>query len=147
MSRFDVIQATPVVADGLPLLDLDVVVDCTSGTYIRALARDLGAALGCGGHLTRLRRTRIGNFDLSLVGLDEAGLADAEPGPLLSLAEVARRAFPVVELDAAQAADVRYGRSLELALDHSPSAVLFDGELLALYRADGDIARPVAVLG
>lgn len=147
VSRFDLLGATPATSDGLAVLDLEVVVDCTSGTYIRALARDLGAALGCGGHLTRLRRTRIGNFDLSLVGLDDAGLAGTEPGPLLDMAEVARRSFPVVELDAAQAADVRFGRSLELALAESPTAVLFDGELLALYRADGQMARPVAVLG
>ena len=46
-------------------IDLDVVVDCSSGTYIRALARDLGAALGVGGHLTALRRTRIGPFDVA----------------------------------------------------------------------------------
>jgi len=147
VSRFDLLGATPQSVDGLPVLDLEVVVDCSSGTYIRALARDLGAALGCGGHLTRLRRTRIGTFDLSLVGLDEAGLAGTEPGPLLSMADVARRAFPVVELDADQAADVRYGRSLELTLTDSPAAVLFEGEFLALYRADGPMARPMAVLG
>lgn len=146
VGRFDLLSATPAASDGLPVLDLEVVVDCSSGTYIRALARDLGAALGTGGHLTRLRRTRVGSFDLALVGLDEAGLVGREPGRLLSLAEVARRAFPIVELDSAQASDVRYGRSLELELSDSPTAVLFGGELLALYRADGPIARPVAVL-
>ncbi|MFM1846484.1 MAG: tRNA pseudouridine synthase, partial [Actinomycetota bacterium] len=46
-------------------IDLDVIVDCSSGTYIRAIARDLGSALGIGGHLTSLRRTRIGSFDAS----------------------------------------------------------------------------------
>lgn len=147
VSRFELLSAVSVDADGLALLDLEVVVDCSSGTYIRALARDLGSALGCGGHLTRLRRTRVGDFDLSLVGLDGDGLAGTEPGPLLSMADVARRAFPVVELDAGQAADVRYGRSLELALTDSPTAVLFEGEFLALYRADGPMARPLAVLG
>jgi len=147
VSRFDLLGAAAGDVDDLAVLDLDVVVDCSSGTYIRALARDLGAALGCGGHLTRLRRTRVGSFDLSLVGLDADGLAGSEPGPLLSMAEVAGRAFPIVELDAGQANDVRYGRSLELALADSPTAVLFEGELLALYRADGPIARPVAVLG
>ncbi len=147
VSRFELLSAVSVDADGLALLDLEVVVDCSSGTYIRALARDLGSALGCGGHLTRLRRTRVGGFDLSLVGLDGDGLAGTEPGPLLSMADVARRAFPVVELDAGQAAEVRYGRSLELALTDSPTAVLFEGEFLALYRADGPMARPLAVLG
>ncbi|MGL1774786.1 hypothetical protein ACSTG3_23485, partial [Vibrio parahaemolyticus] len=59
---------------------LDVVVDCSSGTYIRALARDLGAALGVGGHLTALRRTRIGSFDVgsaaSVDDLAEAALVN-----------------------------------------------------------------------
>jgi tRNA pseudouridine55 synthase len=147
VSRFDLLGVTAVPSDGLALLDLEVVVDCTSGTYIRALARDLGAALGCGGHLTRLRRTRVGNFDLSLAGLDEAALAGSEPGPLLSMTEVARRAFPVIELDPAQASDVHYGRSLALELAESPTALLFEGDFLALYRGEGDLARPVAVLG
>ncbi len=57
--------------DGRPFVDLDVEVDCSSGTYIRALARDLGAALGVGGHLTALRRTRVGGF-----GLDQARTLD-----------------------------------------------------------------------
>lgn len=147
VSRFDLLEATPVSADGRTLLDLEVVVDCSSGTYIRALARDLGTTLGCGGHLTRLRRTRVGAFGLDLVGLDDAGLAGETAPPLLSMAEVARRAFPVVDLDPAQAADVRYGRSLSLSLAPSPTALLFEDDLLALYRGDGDVARPVAVLG
>lgn len=147
VSRFDLLEATAAAADGCALLDLEVVVDCTSGTYIRALARDLGSALGCGGHLTRLRRTRVGAFGLDLVGLDDAGLAGDQAAPLLSMAEVARRAFPVVELDPAQAADVRHGRSLALTLTQSPTALLFEDDLLALYRGDGDTARPVAVLG
>jgi tRNA pseudouridine 55 synthase len=146
VSRFDLLQARRVQVDGLPVLDLDVVVDCTSGTYIRALARDLGSALGCGGHLTRLRRTRVGDFDLSLVGLDEVGLAGTEPGRLLSMVEVARRAFPFVELSPAQAVDVGYGRSLELAIDEVPTALIFEDEFLALYRGEAEMARPVAVL-
>ena len=52
-------------ADGVPVLDLDVLVECTTGTYVRALARDLGAALGVGGHLTALRRSRVGPFTLA----------------------------------------------------------------------------------
>lgn len=130
-----------------PVLDVDVVVDCSSGTYVRALARDLGAALGCGGHLTALRRTRVGAFDLSLVGLDGAGLAGEDAPALLGLAEVARRAFPVVEVDAAQAADISHGRPLELALPGDPTALLSGDRLLALYQPVGaGRARPVAVL-
>lgn len=148
VTRFDVAAVRTAVATETPVLDVDVIVDCSSGTYIRALARDLGVALGCGGHLTALRRTRVGVFDLSLVGLDGAGLAADDPPELLGLAEVARRAFPVVEVDAGQARDVSFGRSLTLALTADPTALLHGERLLALYRpgADGR-AVPVAVLG
>lgn len=155
VSRFDVIGVRTSasfgwvggVATGTALLDVDVVVDCSSGTYIRALARDLGRTLGCGGHLSALRRTRVGGFDLSLVGLDEAGLAgDARPA-LLDLAEVARRAFDVVEVSREQASDIGFGRRLDLAVPADPTALVRDGELLALYRPDPDgLAHPVAVL-
>lgn len=135
-----------VATDG-SLLEVDVQVDCSSGTYIRALARDLGRRLGTGGHLTALRRTRVGGFDLSLVGLDAGGLAGDAAPPLLGLAEVARRSFAVAEVTEAQAHDVGYGRALELALPDDPTALLRDGELLALYRPDPDgLAHPVAVL-
>lgn len=148
VSRFDLLASRVDTAGELPVLDVDVVVDCTSGTYIRALARDLGNALGCGGHLTALRRTRVGGFDLSLVQLDAAGLAGDAAPPLLGMAEVARRAFAVVEVDAAQAEDVSHGRSLELALPANPTALLAGEMLLALYRQGEDgLALPVAVLG
>lgn len=148
VSRFDVLEVRPGTAGQLPVLDVDVVVDCSSGTYIRALARDLGDRLGCGGHLTALRRTRVGGFDLALVALDAAGLAGEEPPQLLGMAQVARRAFEVVEVDAAQAADIGFGRSLDLAVPADPTALVFGGQLLALYRPAGDgRAVPVAVLG
>ncbi|MCC6497963.1 MAG: tRNA pseudouridine(55) synthase TruB [Propionibacteriaceae bacterium] len=148
VTRFDVLEVRADTTGALPLLDVDVVVDCSSGTYIRALARDLGNQLGCGGHLTALRRTRVGGFDLDLVALDAAGLAGEEPPQLLGMAQVARRAFQVAEVDAAQAADIGFGRSLDLTLPADPTALLFGEQLLALYRpgADGR-AVPVAVLG
>jgi tRNA pseudouridine55 synthase len=131
----------------LPVLDVDVEVDCSSGTYIRALARDLGRALDCGGHLTALRRTRVGGFDLSLVGLDAAGLAGDAPPKLIGLAEVARRGFPVVEVTPAQATDVGFGRPLDLPVPADPTALLAGEQLLALYRPAGDgRSAPVAVL-
>lgn len=147
VSRFAVLERRDSDADGLPVVDLDVVVDCSSGTYIRALARDLGVALGTGGHLTALRRTRVGGFDLEGALAPEELSADPPRRPeLLGLAEVARRSFPWVELDADQARDVGYGRPLRLALPGEPAALIHDGELLALYRRDGDRAVPVAVL-
>ena len=84
VSRFEIIgalrRASVIGLDGRPVgvIDLDVAVDCTTGTYIRSLARDLGAALGVGGHLTTLRRTRVGPFDLS-EAVDVFGPADPIP--------------------------------------------------------------------
>ena len=160
VSRFDLLAVRPgTPATGtepgdcaggvstLPVLDVDVEVDCSSGTYIRALARDLGAVLGTGGHLTALRRTRVGAFDLSLATLDEAALEAGRPAPLIGLAEVARRAFPVVELDAARADDVRHGRPLDLDVPADVTALVSDDVLLALYRPGPDGGSvPVAVL-
>ena len=148
VSRFDLLDVRAALAGALPVLDLDVVVDCTSGTYIRALARDLGRVLGCGGHLTALRRTRVGAFGLDLVALDADGLAAEQPPPLLGMAEVARRAFEVVEVDAAQAGDIGFGRPLDLAVPADPTALVHDGRLLALDRPEaGGRAIPLAVLG
>ncbi len=74
--RFDLLGRRELEVDGVGCVDLSVVVECSSGTYIRALARDLGAALGVGGHLSSLRRTRVGAFTL-----DEAQtLEEAERG-------------------------------------------------------------------
>jgi tRNA pseudouridine55 synthase len=160
VSRFEVLALRPAAiaewtdsgqdageSSTVAVLDVEVEVDCSSGTYVRALARDLGVLLGTGGHLTALRRTRVGAFDLSMVGLDEDGLEAGRPAPLLGLADVARRAFPVVEVNADQALDVSHGRPLALALADGPTAVLHEGRMLALYRADGpENARPVAVL-
>ncbi len=148
VTRYELIGCRAAEVEGTPVLDLDVEVDCSSGTYIRALARDLGADLGTGGHLTRLRRTRVGPFTLDDPHLTPAGL-EAKPGdpvPVLGLAEVARRCFPVVELDDAEATDVRHGRPLRRAVPGPLTAVLAAGELLALYRPEQDRAVPVAVL-
>ncbi len=79
VTRFEILGAVRrLSAAGAPLIDLDVAVDCTTGTYIRSLARDLGASLGVGGHLTKLRRTRVGPFDLS-GAVDVFGPADPAP--------------------------------------------------------------------
>jgi tRNA pseudouridine55 synthase len=146
VSRFDITGIETVV--GTPvMLDVAVEVDCTSGTYIRALARDLGALLGVGGHLTALRRTRIGAFDISMAALDGRALEAGEPVPLLGLADVARRAFPVLEVDRDAAEDVRHGRSLELSVPADVTAIVHDDTLLALYRpGPGGGSVPVAVL-
>ena len=91
-------------------LELDVVVDCSSGTYIRALARDLGRDLGVGGHLTALRRTRVGPFTIEHARTLES-LAEDNPVPL-SMADAVELAMPVRSVDADEARELSYGRPI-----------------------------------
>jgi len=123
-------------------LDVMISVRCSSGTYIRAIARDLGARLGVGGHLTALRRTAVGPYDLAAARtLDQLG----EELVLMPIAEAAHRAFPSRELDEAQAAGVRVGRPLDLEVDGLTAVFDPEGEFLALYEPRGGTAKPVAV--
>ena len=125
-------------------LDVDISVRCSSGTYIRAIARDVGAALGVGGHLTALRRTAVGSFDLSVARTLEQ-LAD--DFAVVPIADAARASFASLDLDEEQAAHVRFGRALDLALPGDEPHAVFapDGQFLALYEQRGQQARPVAV--
>ena len=142
VSRFDVCERREASVDGIPVVDLDVVVECSTGTYVRALARDLGADLETGGHLTALRRLRSGPFTL-----DEADALGEDPPPLLDLADAARRCFPSLTVDDTTAAAVRYGRRLTGVTLPAPRAALFagSGEFLALYRQQLAEAVPEAV--
>jgi tRNA pseudouridine55 synthase len=126
------------------LLDVAVEVRCSSGTYVRALARDMGEALGVGGHLTRLRRTRVGPYDLSAAHtLDElaAGLT------VLPLAEAAAAAFPARELTADEASSLSHGGRLAGAGAETGPVAAFgpDGRLIALVQEKDGVARPLAV--
>lgn len=146
-----VLAARPVTIDSIDVhrvevvdqtCEVDLSVRCSSGTYIRAIARDLGAALGVGGHLSALRRTAVGDFDLARARtLEEL----EEHFSLVPLAEAARATFACTELTEAQASDVRFGRRLDLTL--SGLTAVFDpaGEFLALYEPAAGAARPVAV--
>ncbi|MFH8250931.1 tRNA pseudouridine(55) synthase TruB [Microbacterium sp. B2969] len=134
VARFDVLAER---RDG-QAVDLDVVVDCSSGTYIRALARDLGAALGVGGHLTALRRTRIGPFDVAgAASLD--GLADAST---LSPAVVAAAVLGRLDVTDDEARDLRHGKRLAGAatrLDGGRAAAIApDGSLVGIVERRGD---------
>lgn len=121
------------------LLDLEIRVRCSSGTYIRAIARDLGTALGVGGHLTALRRHSVGEFTLAEANTDLDHLF------AISLDEAARRCFPALDLDAEQAQAVRYGRPLPLGITELTGVFAPDGEFLALYQPHGKVAKPAAV--
>lgn len=128
-------------ADGS--LDLDVRVECSSGTYIRALARDLGRFLGVGGHLTALRRTRIGPFDVTdAVMLDELD----HDRDLRTPASVASTLFPTVDLDQQQVVDLAHGKRIAVSSkqDGTPVAALApDGRLVGLLETVNGQARPI----
>jgi tRNA pseudouridine55 synthase len=125
------------------LLDVDATVRCSSGTYIRALARDLGAALGTGGHLTRLRRTRVGGY-----GLEAARTLDelAERFEVLPLAQAAAAAFPRRDLSADEARRLAHGGRLTPAGTAGTAAAFApDGTLVALLGEESGQARPLVV--
>jgi len=137
-------QATgPAVGTATINLDLDVRVECSSGTYIRALARDLGAALGVGGHLTALRRTRIGPFRVADAA-DLATMVVAEH--LLAPADVASALFPTIALGAQQVIDLTHGKRIRFAdaADAAPVAALApDGRLVGLLTIDAGVGKPL----
>jgi tRNA pseudouridine55 synthase len=134
VSEFDLVGST--AEDGF--LDLEVRVVCSSGTYIRALARDLGAGLGVGGHLTSLRRTRIGPFSIDAAEpLDTLDVDRALIGP----ADAASRLFDRLDLDEQQALELSQGKRIIAptgAADGGPvAAVDPHGRLIGLaeYRS------------
>ena len=133
------------------VLDVDATVRCSSGTYIRALARDLGAALGTGGHLTRLRRTRVGGY-----GLEGARTLEqlAERFEVMPLAQAAAAAFPRRDLSADEARRLAHGGRLPAATaaeaavatqEHPTAAYAPDGTLIALLAEQDGQARPLLV--
>lgn len=134
--RFDVLDAhAATAADGTPVLDVDIEVECSAGTYIRALARDLGDLFGCGAHLTRLRREAVGAFRAddpravhahvesrtftnregvmvtrNRAVLDETGHALLSRA--LPMIDAVRGALPIVEVGEVEARDLRFGRRI-----------------------------------
>jgi tRNA pseudouridine55 synthase len=133
------------------MLDVDAEVACSSGTYIRAIARDLGAALGTGGHLTALRRTRVGPYRAADATPLETLLEASGPAPLpvIPLAEAAAAAFAARQLTADEARLVSHGGRLPAGESGTGPVAAFgpDGSLVALLtEADGQ-ARSLAVFG
>jgi len=143
VSAFELLGTRRVAVDATTYLDLDVRVGCSSGTYIRALARDLGAALGVGGHLTALRRTRIGPFRVEDAA-DLATMVVAEH--LLAPADVASTLFPTIALDTQQVVDLTHGKRIRFAdaADGAPVAALApDGRLVGLLTIDAGVGKPL----
>jgi tRNA pseudouridine55 synthase len=142
--RFDALDQQGVEVDTVSCIDLKVIVECSSGTYVRALARDLGAALGVGGYLARLRRTRVGTFTLD----DAQTLEEAEQQlRIMSMDLVARTSFSTLTVTDAQARYIQNGRRLTDVILPARTAALLDpaGTFLALYRQEGPDAMAEAV--
>jgi tRNA pseudouridine55 synthase len=142
VSEFEVLARRDDADAGVRVVDLDVRVVCSSGTYVRALARDLGARVGVGGSLTALRRTRVGPY----------GLAQArkltDDFSMMPLAEAARLAFPARELSDDEARRLAHGIRLPaIGLGRPPAAAFApDGSLVAVISEEGPLARPLVVL-
>ncbi|MGH3885055.1 MAG: tRNA pseudouridine(55) synthase TruB [Pseudonocardiaceae bacterium] len=141
VSRFELLE----LRRSHRVTDLDVLVECSGGTYVRALARDLGAALGVGGHLTALRRTRVGPFDLNVARtLDELA---ATPNLSAELDEVVATAFPHRAVDAQQVRVLAHGGPLPaIGLAGTHAAIDSEGHAVALLAERDGQARPVLVL-
>ncbi|MET9892013.1 tRNA pseudouridine(55) synthase TruB [Streptomyces sp. NPDC006465] len=149
ISSFAVYDIRDAVAeDGTPVLDLVVSVVCSSGTYIRALARDLGADLGVGGHLTALRRTRVGPYKL-----DSARTLDQlqEELTVMPIAAAAAAAFPRWDVDTKRARLLLNGVRLEMPEEYAGkgTVAVFDpeGQFLALVEEQKGKAKSLAVFG
>jgi tRNA pseudouridine55 synthase len=137
---------------GGDVVDVDVTVECSSGTYIRALARDLGISLGVGGHLTALRRTHVGPYSLDQARTLEQLAEDLE---VLEMSQAARALMPNRELSAEETTEISFGRriaagapagSAEAATADRPAAAFApDGSLVALLADTGNFAKPVLV--
>jgi tRNA pseudouridine55 synthase len=142
VSAFDILATREVAVGDAVALDVDVRIACSSGTYVRALARDLGVALLTGGHLTSLRRTRVGPF----AEADARELADLDvASALIRPAAAASALFPVLQLTAEQARDLGNGKRIAVAAADSPmvAAVSPDGALVGMASVQDDVARTV----
>ncbi|GAA3355857.1 MULTISPECIES: tRNA pseudouridine(55) synthase TruB [Saccharopolyspora] len=150
VSRFDLLALRePAEATGEPdedrFVELDVLVECSSGTYVRALARDLGARLGVGGHLGELRRTRVGPFGLATARTLEQ--LEAEPGLSMDLDRAIATAFARHDTDAVTVRALMHGQTIP-ATGVAGTCGVFgpDGRAVALVQDQGRTARPVLVL-
>jgi tRNA pseudouridine55 synthase len=124
-------------------LDVQVLVECSSGTYIRALARDLGNALGVGGHITALRRTKVGHFDLSEANsIEELGELR-----LTDLAAAAKQLFPVVELTDSEVTDLIHGKRIsgKPEVTGLTAGISMSGKLIAVLESVKSDLKSVVV--
>jgi tRNA pseudouridine55 synthase len=147
IERFEVIGEPRLVTEGdNTFFDFEAIIDCSSGTYIRALARDLGIALGVGGHLTALRRTKIGTYSISQA--QELDGLTGESLQVLPIEQAATQQFKVRSLSEQDVIDLRHGKRLR-AIDETESAptaaIDTDGNLIAMLTKSGNAAKSLVV--
>jgi tRNA pseudouridine55 synthase len=146
ISKFQIIGEPRQVTEGENhFLDLDVVVDCSSGTYIRALARDLGSALNVGGHLTKLRRTRIGAYQVEASqALDDLTTENLK---VLEISDAAKQQFASRQLTDQEVVDIRHGKRLKaMGEGTAPFAGLDStGQLIAMLTVSGKDVKSLVV--
>jgi len=125
-------------------IEVDIDVTCSAGTFIRAIARDCGAALGVGGHLNKLRRTRVAGFGLDrTVSIEALRAQDFTP---LTMADVARATFAVRTVSADEATELSFGRALVANANEEITAAISPAdEVLALLQNKEGKALPIAV--
>ena len=145
--RFEIIGEPRLVSDGdNTFYDFEAIIDCSSGTYIRALARDLGAALGVGGHLTALRRTKIGSYSISQAqALDRL---TGETLQVLPIEQAATQQFKVRALSDQDVIDLRHGKRLRVQdeTETAPTAAIdSSGNLIAMLTKSGNAAKSLVV--
>jgi tRNA pseudouridine55 synthase len=124
-------------------IEIDIEVTCSAGTFIRAIARDCGSALGIGGHLRALQRTRVAGFELQqAISVEKLRTNDFKP---LAITDVASGIFPIRELTGEEANEITFGRSLNLGSSNEVTAAIAQGQLLALLTNRDGRARPISV--
>ena len=124
-------------------IEVDIEVTCSAGTFIRAIARDCGEALGVGGHLSALRRTRVASFTLTpSVSIDQLKSGEFES---LSIGEVAALTFPIRNISEEEVHELSFGRTLALSESTEITAAMAHGQLIALLSNVEKFAKPIAV--
>lgn len=126
-------------------IDVEISVDCSAGTYIRSIARDLGQSLSVGGHLIELRRTSVAPFSLA----DSISIEGLRSGvELLALEDVIGRIFTKRTLTEVEVASVSHGRSIELLTERTSKSAAFtsDGKFIAILAEKSGRAQPILVL-
>jgi tRNA pseudouridine55 synthase len=135
------ITSEPTVSDGF--VDFDAVIECSSGTYIRALARDLGAALGVGGHLIALRRTQVGQYNVA--DSQEMQELTRETLQITPLADAAAANFEPFALSEQDVIDLRHGKRISGEIKTDLAAAIFQNQLVAMIEPAGDKLKSVVV--